>query len=217
MFRIALLSLFLFVPGMAQADYFAWKDAGSGLEITFPDTWRSVSTQDRDDVLRIVAPSDNAYPLCEVKVHDDRRYVIFPVEFSSAIQRQTVSREFWDAYLGEYEDYRLDTVQDNAGLGRGFASYAYAAYTQRDGTVLEARRAIMFASLYFDKLYVVECSALEHAYEDWHFQFLDVIKSVNFEKTYNEIPSGNYFRDFTRDEERYFYVDGDNLKGVTAY
>lgn len=217
MVRFVLIALcFIGFSAPAQADIYRWSDPDSGLSLSFPDTWAPVSSRDSATVLTVMAPSSDAFPKCEVKVQDDRRYVIFPVRYGSAVQKDTLSSPFWEAYLGEYDQFTLHEVVDGAGLGRGHASYALAGYVNYDGTVLERRRAIMFASLYYDTLYVVECSALDHAYADWHFPFLSVIKSVDFVKTYNETPSGNY-RDFLNPSGALFWSQTNSPDSVVRY
>jgi hypothetical protein len=54
------------------------------------------------------------------------------------------------------------------------------------------KRGLMFASLYHDKAYIVDCSAEESVYEKWRPAFMGVVKSVDFEKVVHELPSGNY-------------------------
>lgn len=217
MVRSLLISaLILLCPMTAKADYYVWQDPASGLSMSFPDTWKTVGDIDKADVITIVGPSDNnANPRCVVKVKDDKRFVIFPVQYGPDVQKEAVSRPFWEMYLGEYSDYTLNEVYNDSGLGRWHASYALAGYMKQDGTVLERRRAIMFASLYFDKMYIVECSSLDHAYDQWHFPFMSIIKSIDFKKMYNELPTGHY-RDFQKKAEKYFWSQT-SPDGTTGY
>ncbi len=213
--RLLPLIAALVIATPAKADYFDWKDEKSGLTITFPDTWKRVSNAAPDTIMTIIAPSDNDQPVCKVNVSEDKRYTIFPAEYGDAVQRVAVSKPFWEKYLGAYDDYEIGSVHDGAGLGRWFASYALASYTQRFGTVMQSRRAIMFASLYNDKLYVVECSALAHAYERWALDFKGVIKSVDFKKAYHELPTGEY-ANFLNEAELYFWSQT-GPEGTVAY
>ncbi len=215
MLRTLLFSALLLFPAAAKADYFLWEDPVSHLTITFPDTWKTAHNQKPDDILTILGPSEHGFPKCVVKTRDDKRYVIFPPQYGRSIQNEAVSSGFWKTYLDEYQDYNLAKVVDDAGLGRWHASYALAGYTDYDGRVFEKRRSIMFASLYYDTMYILECSALEHAYEDWYFPFMSIVKSVDFRKMYNEVPSGHY-RNFMKKAERYFWVQG-RPDGVTGY
>ncbi|MEM6781515.1 MAG: hypothetical protein AAF569_06595 [Pseudomonadota bacterium] len=207
MVRFLLLTLFLLIPQTAKADYYLWEDPKSHFTLTFPDTWKRTSNQNVDDIITVVGPSTNGYPKCVVKTRDDKRYVIFPPSYGRSIQKEAVSTPFWQTYLGEYQDYNLSKVVDDAGLGRWHASYALAGYTDNDGTVFEKRGSIMFASLYYDTMFIVECSALEHAFNDWYFPFMGIIKSVDFKKTYNEIPTGHY-RNFLKKAEKLFWFQG---------
>lgn len=212
---LPLIAVLFFVATPAKADYFVWKDEKTGLSITFPDTWKVQSNLHPDTILTIMAPSDYDQPVCKVNVTPDKRYTIFPARYGDAVQRVAVSKPFWKSYLGNYDTQNIDNVYDGAGLGRWFASYALASYTQRFGTVMQTRRAIMFASLYNDKLYVVECSALNHAYERWALDFKSVIKSVDFKKAYHELPHGEY-ANFLKNSELYFWAQP-GPEGTTGY
>ena len=215
MVRFLFLSLLVLAPSVAKADYFLWKDPASGLTVTFPDTWNVVHNQKPDDVLTVIADSANDQPVCKIAVHDDRRFVVFPPEFGRDVQKVAVSAPFWDQYLAMYDGYNLDRVYDGAGLGRWHASYALASYTSHSGTVLQTRRAIMFASLYNDKLFVLECSSLNHAYEQWAPAFKDVVKSVDFKKAYHEFKTGDY-ANFLKGTDLYFWSQT-GPDGTVAY
>lgn len=204
MIRLILALAVFLVPLSARADYFVWQDPDSGLTASFPDTWNVVHNQKPGDVLTIIAPSANDQPICKIRVTEDRRYVIFPPEYGRDVQKVAVSYPFWQKYLGEYDGYNLYRVYDGAGFGRWHASYALASYTTHSGTVIQQRRGIMFASLYNDKLYILECSSLSHAYERWAGQFQDIVKSVDFKKAYHEKVTGEY-ADFLNDAQLYFW------------
>jgi hypothetical protein len=198
------LSVFCVLPSAARADYYLWRDADSGLTISFPDTWKVQNNAKPDDIITVMGPSDNDQPVCKVTVHDDRRYVIFPPEYGRDVQKVAVSTPFWKQYLGEYDGYDLNRVYDGGGLGRWHASYALASYKAHLGTVMQTRRAIMFASLYNDKLYILECSSLNHAYEAWAPMFQSIVKSVDFKKAYHELPIGEY-ANFLKGADLYFW------------
>jgi hypothetical protein len=213
--RLLPLLALLVLPLPAKADYFVWNDPKSGMSLTFPDMWQRQNNLRPDTIMTVMAPSENDQPVCKVDVRDDKRFVIYPVRYSDPIQKVAVSLPFWKNYLGHYDDYTLDGVYDGAGLGRGFASYALASYTQRFGTTMQTRRAIMFASLYHDKMYVIECSSLNHAYEQWAADFRGVIKSVDFKKANHELPTGEY-ANFLREAELYFWAQT-GPEGTVAY
>lgn len=206
MTRILLFIAVLLVPLTARADYFVWEDSKSGLTMSYPDTWKKQNNRNSDEVLSILAPSDGDNPVCKISISDDKRYVIYPAEYGDAVQREAVSIPFWKSYMArDYDDYVIDKVYDGGGLGRWHGSYATLAYSKRDGTVSQARRGMAFASLYYDKLYVVECSALDGGYEKWENNFRSVIKSIDFKKMYHERLIGEY-ADFLSGAEQYFWA-----------
>lgn len=213
------LFIFIFVlslPSVAKADYFAWQDEKTGLSITFPDTWKMQNNAGDNTILTIAGSSSTDQPVCKVDAVADKRYTIFPARYGEEVQKVAVSRPFWEKYLAQYSnEYRLGNVVDGAGLGRWFASYALASYSRNFGTVLQARQAIMFASLYRDTLYVVECSALAHGYANWKNDFKGIIKSVDFKKAYHELPTGEY-ENFLKNAETYFWSQT-GPEGTTAY
>lgn len=205
MTRILLLITFLIFPSIAQADYFVWQDPKTGLSLTYPDTWKRQNNRHVDTILSVVAPSDGDNPVCTVKASDDKRYTIFPPDYGDAVQREAVSIPFWKSYMANYDDYEINKVYDGAGLGRWLASYATASYTTRNGTQAEARRGLMFASLYYDKLFIVECSTLAAGYEKWENNFRSIIKSIDFKKIYNKRVIGEY-HNFLKGADMYFWA-----------
>lgn len=190
----------------AKAEIFFVEDQVNRFSMSFPDAWRKTQDQKADDKLTVTAPGENNHASCRVRVRQDRRFVIYPQKFSSAIQKVGYSKEFWNDYLGEYNDVTTDVFQDDAGLARGFASYTEASYTTAEEPVVR-KRGIMFASLYHDRAYIVDCAAEESIYDRWRPSFLSIIKSVDFEKTVHELPSGNY-RNFLGDPE--LVINGPN-------
>lgn len=204
MLRLFIFVVVLAMPTLAKADYFVWQDDKTGLTLTFPDTWKLQNNANPDTIATIAGPSDNAQPVCRVDARDDKRYMIFPVRYNDAVQKVAVSKPFWDKYLSQYDGYTLGGVYDDAGLGKGNASYAVASYKSTLGTVMQDRRAVMFASLYGNKLYVVECSALAHGYDRWEMDFRGIIRSIDFKKFYHELPTGEY-ANFLKDAELYFW------------
>lgn len=213
--RLFIFIVVLFLPGVAKADYFFWQDEKTGMSMTFPDTWNTVNNVNPDTILTVVGPSETGQPICRVDVRPDGRYTMYPARYGAAVQKVAVSRPFWQKYLGQYDKFDLGNVYDGAGLGRWFASFALASYNRHFGEVLQSRQAIMFASLYNDKLYVVECSAVAHEYERWELDFRGIIKSVDFKKAYHELPTGEY-ANFLKDSELYFWSQT-GPEGTTAY
>jgi len=203
--RIVLTLMLLVLSAPAHADYFLWEDPKSGLTVTFPDTWKTQVNRHVDDVLTVIAPLNGDDAVCKIKTSPDSRYTIFPSNYGKSVQKVAVSIPFWQSYMANYDDYDIARVYDGGGLGRWIASYATASYTERDGTATKSRRAIMFASLYFDTLYVVECSALAPAYEAWERNFRSVIKSIDFKKIYHGRPTGDY-ADFLKKSDMHFWA-----------
>lgn len=211
---IVVCSFFLAVKP-AVADYFLWQDPSSGLTVTFPDTWKTQNNRGVNDVLTVSAPSNGDDPTCKIEVSEDKRYMIYPVDFGDAVQREAVSIPFWKSYMANYDEYAIDKVYDGGGLGRWLASYALGSYSKRDGTAYQQRRGIMFASLYNGKTYIVECSSLNHAYERWDNDFRSIIKSIDFKKAYHERAVGDY-HDFLKEADLYFWAQT-GLEGTVAY
>ena len=185
----------LYAP-QARADVFVWQDPETGLFVSFPDTWKVLNNQQPDTVFTIRAPGELDEAVCRIRVRQDRRYLIYPPRYARSAQRQAYSQDFWDAYLtGEYNRYTVKEMNELAGLGRGFASMALASFTQQEANIEVDKGGLMFAALYHDKAYIVECSAYIAAYDKWNDEFQAVIDSIDFKKEIFEIPTGNY-RDF---------------------
>ncbi len=180
-----------------KADIFFVEDQNDRFTISFPDLWEKIGNQNPDDKLTITAPGDNDFVLCKVKVNEDRRFVIYPSKFDPQIQRTAISDEFWDNYLAQYNDVSIDRLRDNAGLGLGHASMVEASY-ETSGSAIVKKRGIMFASLYHDQVYIVDCSSEASVYDKWRPAFLSIIKSVDFKKVISERSNG-YYRGFMAD------------------
>lgn len=211
--RLAVAGLLLgaaLMPQKAQADYFVWNDAKSGLSITYPDSWRQVSNQGPHDVLTVMPPSNRAQAQCTVRVEDEQRFLVYPPRYGSDIQKLAVSHQFWDRYLHQYDNHSIDALHDGAGLGRGHASYVVASYNSRVPGPDMSRRALMFASIYNDTLYVTECSSHADAFDSFQSIFLSVAGSVNFRKAHHETTVGHY-RNFLADPN-FIFIDTDGNK-----
>lgn len=213
-YSIAIILISLAYAAQAHADYYVWKDSGTGVSLSYPDTWKMVSNADPDDVVTIMPPSGRAHAACRVRVRADARYSFYPEAYSWAIQPIAYSRDFWGKYLAEYDDSEIYMVRDGAGFGRGFASYALAEYDSAVQGPYMKRRALMFVSLYHDKAYILECSAHAEAFADWKKAFLSIAKSVNFQQISNGLTVGNY-RDFLADPRIEF--DGDEGENRVIY
>lgn len=175
----------------AKAEIFVVEDQNDRFSLSFPDLWEMSGNQKADDKLTVVAPGQNDLASCRVRVREDRRFVIYPSEFSKEVQHVAFSRDFWNDYLSEYDDVTVDFFKDDAGVGRGFASMVEASYTTAESAIAH-KRGLMFAALYNDRVYVVECSAEKSSYQKWRADFMGVVKSVDFTKTIHETTNGHY-------------------------
>ena len=201
LFSLAFVAVLAF-PVVANADVFAWQNQEKDVSLSFPDRWAIVGNISNDEILRIAAPSakdESEDARCSLRVSDENRFQMYPVSYSGALQREYVSEDFWTRYSGEFKNYQINHVQDNAGLGRGFASYADVTYEDY-GQPRMIRRGVMFASLYQNQLHVLECSSEIGAFEKWYPSFLGIVKSVDFQST---VP-------FKRGYYRHFY-DGETV------
>ena len=197
---ITIVSTLVLMTGVtsAKADVFVWRDPASKMTVSYADTWRQINNQNPNDVLTIRAPGENEFAECKVNIADEGRFKIYPVQYSGAIQRLNVSKDYWEQYLAQYNDIVVHEGMDNNGLGRGFASMASVSYETTKGAKMK-KRALGFASHYRNKIYTVECSAEQSAYHKWHNAFLNVIKSVDFHKGTNFAIPG-YYRNFLGDK-----------------
>ncbi len=195
MSRILLFMVFMVLPfHVAQAEVFYYDSPRGHFSVSFPDDWRVINNQKPNDMLTIAAPGQAEEVQCRVRVQQDRRFSMYPARFSDEIRSVSFSQDFWKDYLMEYKDAEILGVNDNAGFGRGFASYAEAKFTNAVGVDVD-KHGLMFVSLYGDKLYVAECAAHADYFVKWRPAFMNFMKSVDFTKTVQEHPRGNY-RDF---------------------
>lgn len=201
-----------------SADIAVWQDVNTKMSLSYDDTWRAVSNQNPGDVLTITAPNQSVHGRydfagCKVNITDDGRFKIYPHRNSGAIQRIAYSKGYWDRYFGLYNDVVVHEGTDNNGLGDGFASMASFSFTTHKGAMVR-KRGLGFASHYRNKVYLVECSAEESVYHEWHNAFLNVIKSVDFHEGTNFAITG-YYRDFLQDDT--LKVRGPHLFDDTYY
>ena len=215
-FNIALLTFTIGVgaSNQARADYFVWQDVDTGVSLSFPDTWKVVSNKSADDVITVMPESGRAHAACRIRTRDDARYSIYPVHYSADIQKIAYNMDFWNNYLHEYTVYEIHNIQVGAGLGRGYAGYALAEYEGAVQGPYMHRRALMFASLYNDRAYILECSSHADAFGMWKKIFLSIATSMNFEKADHEIYTGHY-RNYLADPRIEF--KGDEGENVIVY
>lgn len=193
-FAFFILALFAFVVSLnkAQADVYVWQHPKTGVQASFPDDWMRLSVQKTDEILAIIGPDDEAYPVCRLRVRDDQRFAIYPPRLSGDIQKIALNEDFWKSYLGEYDILAIHQVTDGAGLGRGAASYAASSFdTPIHGPQLR-RTGIAFASLYNNQIYILDCSAAADHYDQWQPYFLSIAKGIEMKKGPHELFTGNY-------------------------
>lgn len=192
-FAVVILSL-LPLAG-AQAHLVVFEDDVRNISFSYPDTWRRVSIQKPDELIRIVAPGSAAS--CALKARDDHRFAVYPARYNGPLQRQNFAGGFWADYVGIYDNPAVQMI-NNVGMGRGFGSFALAAYTT-PGPVNEARSSAMLVSTYQNEVTILDCSTRTEEYRSYHPVFMSIAKSVNHRQTSYDWIYG-YYRNFTLDE-----------------
>lgn len=199
---------------LAKADYFVWQDTGTGMTLSYPDTWEVENGQDPDDMVTLAAPSGRGNAYCRIRVRDDKRYAIFPPRFNDEVQLIEYSTNFWDQYLREYNAPKLYNLQNSTGLGRGWASFGETSFTGSVPYPEMERHGIVFASFYNNKVHILDCSAHKDAFEKWKQPFMSIAKSIDFKKANHELVTGHY-RNFLNDGRIILLGPGGNY--TTAY
>lgn len=188
---IALLFLTALAPLPAQADYFFWQDPKTGTSLTFPDTWRIINNQKPDDLVTLVGPSQNDYPICRLRARGDNRFTVYPVWYSGDVQDVAYDQKFWNAYVGEYDNVTLRLYDDDAGIGKAWASMAEIDFTSATPKVADApRTGLMWAGVYHDDAFVFDCSAASGAFRKWQPDFMGIAHSVDMRKVLHENVNG---------------------------
>lgn len=187
---LVLTAFVLFFASPSQAEYFVWKDADTGVLLSYPDTWRQALDYAADERLVIEAPgTDQAR--CSVKAREDRRFLVYPQRYRAAIQEQAYSEDFWNDYLASYDNVVIHNMQDGTGLGQAFASMVTASYITAHPLKNQHKTSIASAGLYGDTAFIYECSALAQAFPQYQVIFQSIMKSISFPKAYHELPQGN--------------------------
>lgn len=180
----------------AKADYFVWEDAKTGLTLSFPDTWKQMNNQNPTDLVNVSIPSGDDNASCRVRAEDDKRFLMYPNAARSDIRDDYFTKDFWDKYTSAYDNVTIVRQQDNAGLGKGFASMTIASYTTPPSTPeagdMMDRAGLMAVAHYYDTVYVAECSTYMPNYAAYHTAFLQFFKSINFKKEHHELMVGDY-------------------------
>ncbi len=207
---IVLTGIVLTSAAPAKADYFVWQDPQSGASLTFPDTWKRLSTRKPDELVRLAGPDTQGQPICRLRARADNRFTVYPVWLSDAVQQFAYSKDFWEEYTGEFDNVQFHSIEDHKGIGKAFASRAVVSYTPVNPDPFIQRTAIMFAGVYFDEAYVFDCSSEVSAFNKWLPLFESIAKSVDMRKTHHELATGDY-RDFITNQR----VRLENPDGIT--
>jgi hypothetical protein len=186
----------------AFADVFIWKDAQTSVKASFPDTWKIVANQQPDTILTVIAPDSEAMPICRLRVREDDRFKMYPVQFETDIQKVAYSNNFWADYLyGAYDNVTIPQTVDKAGLGKSFASHALFNYNGEPTENAMFRQGIGFASHYYDFAVIAECTANQTGYPDWVPSFMQFFGSIDYPTVYGTSVNGDY-RDFINKDAR---------------
>lgn len=197
--RIFSLSLIVLLFSMlpAHAEVFAWKDSGTGLTLTYPDTWSKLNPQDPDMIISLGVPDPQANPVCNVRVHPEHRFRLYPRFLAGAVRDVNFSDDFWNTYLnGQYADVDVHYMVPQTGLGRGFGSAVTGEMSYiPTGMPTDAptrRQAMVMMSHYYDKVYIADCSVRAEDYPRYNSLFAAFMDKIDFPKVYHEIYTGNY-------------------------
>lgn len=192
---LVLCGAFASVP--ARADYVSWQDDKTGVSFSYPDTWTTVNNQQPNDIVTLALPSGEDQATCRVRADDEHRFLMYPSEYQGDIQKVNYAgQEFWTNYLSLYEQPTIHSINDGAGLGRSFASIATVSYLNAPDEPYAFKKSVLAVSPYYQRAYMVECSAMSGNYNAYHDMFLSFMKSVNFKKEFHELTVGEYPRNF---------------------
>ena len=193
-------ALFLSVLGLSltsgvsasQADYYVWKDGKTGVSMSYPDTWETVSNRAPDDVITLLAPNDDGgTPQCRVRARDDSRFEYYPMKFSADVQKKAYSKEFWDDYLASHDSVIIHEFHEVSGIGRGYGSSVVASYKTTHPVEGQQRSALAAVGLYNGTAYIFECSADTIVFNDWYPHFGSILKSIDTKKVTHELVQGD--------------------------
>lgn len=181
----------------ASAHLYEWSDPVSGMTVRVPDKWRIVPNENVEDIVTFRAPGQNEHAGCRIRATDDARYSIYPESLSDHVNNVYLDDNFWNT-LGEKEfrGYWINNTQKSMGLGNGFAHVADMTYVPMNRPM--NKRALIWASLYHNKLYMLECASEYSVFYDWYPTFQYVLSTVRMKKEIHELPTG-YYRYFLGD------------------
>jgi hypothetical protein len=187
------------VSPSAQANYFVWTDPDSELTLSYPDTWMRINNQKPDDVFSVSAPSGVDMATCRVSVREDKRFLFYPQRYRDAVQKVAYSTDFWSGIFAGYDNVKVHSYLDGAGLGRGLGSYALITYDELFPKAdVKGMAGIMLVSLDHDDAYIASCSSKKVAFDRWRGYFGSFLASIETKKIHHDLFVGEY-RDFLND------------------
>jgi len=185
----------------AKADTFVWKDDVNDYTISFPDVWRVQTDDDAFTRLRIAGPLAEDKATCRMQVHHDGRLTIYPKNLLDKAVSETLTRDFWEKEISQYDSAKIIDFYDPASLGaKGDATAVNITFKQDTGNGLENMRGVMIGSLYGPNRYEMTCASKLEMYDRYASLFLSIIDSVDMESKYHPFPTG-YYRSFLMDDK----------------
>lgn len=199
--RIVLIAGLLVSAAMpAQADTFVWKDKAGGYTMSFPDSWQMQTVDSPATRLRIAGPLVEDGATCRLQVWDDGRLKIYPKRLMDEAVSDTLTKDYWDGEVGQYQNGRVVDYYAPTSLGdKGDATAVHVSFVQSDGKGKSVPMyGTMIGSIYGGKRYVASCSSRHEDYERYADLFGSILGSVELDAQYHPFATG-YYRNFLAD------------------
>lgn len=187
---LTLFSLAL-IPHSVMAKSYTWHNPDFGFSLKFPDHWKMQGGLVPEQEIRVLSPQSQAQ--CAFEASQDRRFLVYPRRFDKEILSNEFNWDYWEDVTSIYEDrfFHFDKI---GSLGRGDARYTVVDYITNDENA-QAKRELIYASIYGDMYFVARCVTDQHLYDDFADTFMGMIGSIDFEPAYSAYRNG-YYRDF---------------------
>ncbi len=183
----------------AQASYYVWEDKVHGFKFTFPDSWTLQSPDQPSTVVRIAGPVGEDFATCRVKAVEDGRLKIYPKPLMTEAVDETLTRDFWENEVGQYENPVVTEYYAPAGLGgKGDATAIKTSFVFDSGAGKRNMYGSMIGSIYGGTRYVVACSSSLETYAQYAPVFSTIMSSVELDSRYHPYTVG-YYRNFLAD------------------
>lgn len=183
----------------AQASYYVWEDKVHGFKFTFPDSWTLQTPDQASVVVRISGPVGEDFATCRVKAAEDGRLKIYPKPLMTEGVNETLTRDFWENEVGQYENPVITEYYAPAGIGgQGDATAIKTSFVLNTGAANRNMYGSMIGSIYGDTRYTVACSSTLETYEQYAPVFSTIMSSVEIDKRYHPYAVG-YYRNFLAD------------------